>query len=610
MYKKILVFFVFIFIISSPVFAQSALSHTSSNIGMSVTDFGAFAAISGGSLTYNFRYPISGENSVGYLHPYSEIWIGDLEGNVASGYDIIQNNFAFGEFLVTQDGKLQYLSEHEGRQTITTQYATMPEAELPFELLVDQVSYSWDKNEYPDAANFIVMKLLITNSQSVDLNDIYVAISTNWNIDSGDSSLDWADWDEARNAGFVYDGDDSDDINPVHVALVLLDGRFHSYRIEPFLTESGGQNPRPFMDESRSNIMSNPGAITKAELDSPQDYMNIMVAGTYDIPRMKAIKLSFAFVAGDSLENLQENIDEAYRITYAPDHLTLKPEAGAVQLEWSKSINPSVVGYHVMRRTEQSDYERVNSSIIDGLMYDDQGLENNVKYYYKIVPVNMSGEEIVINNVTMESIEKSVMPNPIPEPPQLKVEVVNKKVELTWEEADEQNIIQYVLYRNHSGESPWATIAKFNDISKTSFVDENVYPGIDYYYSIAVVSQSEVQSDLSQSVFAKIEEEVESIAKENLDNVLVAPNPCNFASGNKEIKFMNLTGNAEITIYSAAGELIKTIYHRNNKPTEIWNCENEKGRLLTPGTYIYYITAWTSGKEGELIATGRFSVLR
>ena len=79
MYKQFVVIFLLIFIISHSVSAQSALYHTFSDVEMAVTDFGAFAAILGGSLAYNFRYPASEENSVSYLHPYSEIWIGDFD---------------------------------------------------------------------------------------------------------------------------------------------------------------------------------------------------------------------------------------------------------------------------------------------------------------------------------------------------------------------------------------------------------------------------------------------------------------------------------------------------------------------------------------------------
>ena len=612
MYKQFVVIFGLIFVVSHHVFAQSALPHTFSNVEMSVTDFGAFAAISGGNLTYNFRYPASEESSVTYLHPYSEIWIGDTKGNIATGfdYDLSLDEFVFGDFQVTQDGKLQYVSESKSRQTIRTQYATIPEMELPFDLLIDQISYSWKKADYPDAADFIVMKLVITNTKSIDLNDVYIAISTNWDIDLGDSNLDLADWDEDRKAGFMYDADDSDGLDSAHTAVVLLNGKFHACRILPFLI---GQNinVNPYLDSKRSEIMSSAIIDRKEDFASPGNYMNIMVAGPYDIPRTKSIMISFAFVAGDGLDDLQKNINEAYRITYAPDQLTVTPEDRAVKLEWSQPINHSVAGYHVMRRAEQSEYVRVNSSTISEVIYEDKGLENGVRYYYKIRPVNMYVEEFVINGITMESIEKSVIPNPIPLALELDAEeIYGEKIKLTWTKTTDKNIANYILFRNHTGEPPWAKIAEIDDLTLTSFVDENVYPGIDYYYTIAAVSTSEVQSELSKPVFVKLEKETTPSPKEDLENVFAAPNPCNLSATDNGIVFMNLTKHAEIRIYTSSGELVKTIYHRNDKLTDPWDCKNDRGNLISAGTYIYYITAWTSGKDGELIAGGKFSILR
>lgn len=611
MYRKFLVIFLFIFAISHFVFAQSALRHTFSEVEMAVTDFGALAGISGGSLSYNFRYPASEEDSFSYLHPYSEIWVGDLEGNVATAFDISEEEFVFGEFQVTQDGVLEYASDSPSRQKIVTQYATIPETDLPFEILIDQISYSWKKSDYPEASDFIVMELVITNTNSFDLNDFFVAVSTNWDIDDfngvDNPNLDWADWDEARQAGFMYDADDSDELDSIHTALVLLDGRFHAYRIIPFLVEDD-INSNPYIDSSRSDILSSSVVDRKDELLSPGNYMNIIVAGAYDIPRKKAIKISFAFVAGESLLELQRNIEEAYRITYVPEQFTVEPKDSTVELKWSKPINHSVAGYYIMRRTEQSEYEQVNSSIVSGLFYEDKGLENGEKYYYKVVSVNMYGEKFVINSKIMESVEKSAIPNPVPSPPQLDATVTDKKIELTWTKATERNISHYILFRNHSGEPPWAKIATV-DSSVNSFVDENVYPEVNYYYTIASVSSSDVRSDLAESVLAKLEKEDISLPKENLERVFVSPNPCNI-SLNNTLLFRNLTERAKIRIYTVSGELVKMIHHRNGKPTEQWDCRNEHGNFVSPGTYFYHITAWTSGKDGELTTNGKFSILR
>jgi flagellar hook assembly protein FlgD len=90
----------------------------------------------------------------------------------------------------------------------------------------------------------------------------------------------------------------------------------------------------------------------------------------------------------------------------------------------------------------------------------------------------------------------------------------------------------------------------------------------------------------------------------------VAPNPYILSKyGQGEIKFLNLTSKATIRIYTSAGKIIKILEHIDETGVETWDGKNYAGETVTSGIYIYYVTAFTDGKE-ELKAHGKFAIVR
>ncbi|MFI5349240.1 MAG: hypothetical protein ACHQ2Z_06835 [Elusimicrobiota bacterium] len=97
----------------------------------------------------------------------------------------------------------------------------------------------------------------------------------------------------------------------------------------------------------------------------------------------------------------------------------------------------------------------------------------------------------------------------------------------------------------------------------------------------------------------------------NLDNFKVFPNPVNFVNAARgTIKFMGLTAQATIKIYTVTGELVKTISPGTNGGGTVndgvsglaeWNGRNDNGSFIARGTYIYYVTDPSGGKKKGLI---------
>ncbi len=591
----------------------SAQVHISGNVEFQIIGSGSLSAVGEDGLHANFRFPKSGDTY--YLHQLSEIWVGDANGNVASTWDIDPAEPRLG------DGEWGATSMHTERidpdeqQTITTGYDSIGTIDFPINISVDQQSFSWSTNNHPDADDFIVMKLVIKNDSNERLEGIYVATMTNWDVDgtdlaAGELSRDWVDWDEAHQTLFTYDGDDTDGLNPVHTGLTLLDGKLSTHQIFPFYGPEGQPTANLFLDESRSVFMTNPNvfAASKNDLEVldllPWDYASIISAGPYDIPAKQFIAVTFALVAGEDLADLQKNINAARAVTFAPQRLTAEIVRGAVRLKWKEPINPSVEGYTILRRASDESQFRQIGQIIKETTFDDGEIQTGVEYTYKIRPVHTSGQPL-----EFDSSEVRITPGSAPDTPVGLAATRNgDQIILGWTKST-RDINRYLIYRNHTGRDPWTQIASVPPGAST-FVDQDVYPGWQYFYAITAINSSGGESQLSQIVDITIPEEPIASPEPNLDKVIFIPNPYRLNGGTHPMEFRNLPHRATIRIYNSTGDLIKQIDHRNNTSIQRWDGRNGEGNQISAGIYIYHIESLRKDQRGKNSVSGKFAVIR
>ncbi|MBC8234568.1 hypothetical protein H8E77_33925 [bacterium] len=580
-------------------FAQPTIRHTSGNVDMAVMDFGSLVGLVNGVLFPNFKYPTQ-ETSIPsyfYLYPFSEIWIGDSQGNVASAYDATEDGIVLGEFQPTERGAPMYVTDSSVRQEIIVQYSTSGEGEkkLPFEILVDQHTFSWNGTVHPEAKDFIVMKLTLTNLQTIDIDGIYVAIAADWDVSGLQGDL--VGWDPPRQASVVFD---SNDLNPIHVTLVLLEGEFNAHRI--ISTDAW-----TYHDENRSVLMSDKIVDTFQPTQFPPgNYITVISAGPYDIQARNTKSVTFAFVAGLNLDELNANIDTARQLIILPDMVTATPSDEAIRISWRPAISEKVLAYKVYRSPKSgSGYVQVGPRLIAGAAYEDTGLSNGTRYYYIVKPVDPSEQEYEAH-----STEVSAIPDKKPEPPKnLWANIIGAATHLSWIPSVGENIIEYNIFRNLTGEEPWTLIGSVKS-PQSGFTDENIQPNIIYYYTVTAVKASGMQSEFSGATTAQIDKPTSNLPQNNLNNVIVAPNPyIPSTDGQDGIKFLNLAPKATIYIYTSAGEMVRILEHIDETGVEIWDAKNYKGETLTSGIYVYYVIAFTNGKE-ELKASGKVAIVR
>ena len=592
----------------------SAQVHTSGNVEVHIVGSGSLGAVREDSLATNFRFPKSVGNY--YLHELSEIWVGDANGNVASAWDLDPAQpgpLEIGEWEPTTASTEKI--DPDERQTIITQYDSSGLAGFPLNISVDQQSFSWNANNHPDADDFVVIRLVITNNGNGSLDGIYVAMIANWDVDgtdlaAGELSRDWVDWDEAHQTLFTYDGDDTDGLNPVHTGLTLLDGRLSTHQIFLFFDPEGRPTANLFLDEERSALMTNPNvfATSKLELEAlslpPWDYVSIISAGPYDIPAKQFVAVTFALVAGENLAELQKNIGVARAVTFAPQQLTAEVVRGTVQLKWEAPINSSVAGYAVLRRGGNQGGFRQVGGIISGTTFDDLEVQGGVEYTYKIRPVLPNGALL-----EFDSSEVSIIPGSVPDAPVgLTATRDGDQITLNWAISPGQ-ISSYLIYRNRTGRAPWTQIASVSPGTST-FIDQNVYPGLQYFYTITATDSAGGEGKLSQIVEVTLPEDTIAAPEPNLDKAIFVPNPYRLNGRASSMEFRNLPHRATIRIYNSAGDLIKQIDHRNNTSIQRWDGRNEAGGQISPGIYVYHIETVREGQRGKNSVSGKFAVIR
>ena len=592
----------------------SAQVHTSGNVEVHIVGEGSLGAVRNDELAYNFRFPKSGENY--YLHELSEIWVGDANGNVASAWDLDPDEpgpLTIGEWETASSNTEK--TDLDERHTIIAQYNSSGAADFPLNLSVDQQSFSWGTTNHPDAADFVVIRLVVTNNSSAGLEGIYVATMANWDVDgtdlaAGELSRDWVDWDEAHQTLFTYDGDDTDGINQVHTGLTLLDGKLSTHQIFLFYGPDGRPTANLFLDESRSEFMADATAFATNRRDLEAlgfpawDYVSILSVGPYDIPAKQFIAVTFALVAGENLPDLQKNIGAARTVTFTPQRLVADVVRGIVQLKWEPVINLGLAGYAVLRRAgNQNEFQRVGG-IIQGTTFDDTEVQGGVEYTYKIRPVHASGQLL-----EFDSSEVSISPGNVPDAPVGLTATRNEdQIILNWTKSTRQ-ISKYLIYRNRVGRPPWTQIASVPPGAST-FVDRNVYPGLKYFYAIAAANQVGGEGKLSQIVDVTLREETIAPPEANLDKVIFVPNPYRPNGSANPMEFRNLPDRATIRIYNSTGDLIRQIDHRNNTSIQRWDGRTEAGEQISAGIYVYHIESMRAGQRGRNSISGKFAVIR
>jgi hypothetical protein len=150
------------------------------------------------------------------------------------------------------------------------------------------------------------------------------------------------------------------------------------------------------------------------------------------------------------------------------------------------------------------------------------------------------------------------------------------------------------------------------------FFDNDVINGVNYRYYIAAYDTGNGIIGPLENGYSNNPNEMNNtvevtpqapVAAENLDKVVVVPNPYRIAEiwetglNDHQIQFTNLPAEATIKIFNSSGELIRTIDHvglTSSAPSIAkWDLKNKYNQLTAPGVYFYSIISALGTKTGK-----------
>jgi len=168
----------------------------------------------------------------------------------------------------------------------------------------------------------------------------------------------------------------------------------------------------------------------------------------------------------------------------APLNLAAMGGEGYVVLTWEEPLDDggsSIIGYRIYRGTSSGN-EVLLTSVGNVTTYNDTGVTNGQRYYYRVSAVNGVGEGEL-------SEEVSALPQGVPSAPQnLVARGGDGYVVLTWEAPEDDGgspIVGYKIYcgMRYGGETYLTTIGNL-----TTYKDTGVTNGRTYYYRVSAVN--------------------------------------------------------------------------------------------------------------------------
>jgi hypothetical protein len=152
----------------------------------------------------------------------------------------------------------------------------------------------------------------------------------------------------------------------------------------------------------------------------------------------------------------------------------------------------------------------------------------------------------------------------------------------------------------------WQLVHETTDRTQTTFVDQSVQRGVDYYYAVTAVdngSQGGTGIDAGKRLESSryvTRSQLPAVAfKPGLSvsgKVRVVPNPATIAAGKAlaggtpdKISFFNLPISCTLRIFTETGDLVSTIRHYGTADHE-WDQRTDDNQYVSSGIYVLAVT--------------------
>lgn len=193
-------------------------------------------------------------------------------------------------------------------------------------------------------------------------------------------------------------------------------------------------------------------------------------------------------------------IEPSAKIASNPEGLTYDLSQDALTVKWKKpqsnidgSTPANILGYNVYRRSEnETQIKKINSSPVTETVFSDNFFEFEKKYTYYVRTVSIGSEGTPVESSNSE--EMTVTPLdifPPSSPESLTVAASPNTISIFFASNPEKDIIGYKVFRSTDGAIPleqWDLLTT-EPIKTNTFQDQNVKPGVRYFYYLIAVDK-------------------------------------------------------------------------------------------------------------------------
>ena len=238
----------------------------------------------------------------------------------------------------------------------------------PMNVEVEQRTYAWSTS--PNT-KFIIWEYVFKNNQSSTLNNFYAGIFADFDIDASSYADNKCAYDAATKMGYTYRTSGT----PLYAGIKLLTHTATPvfYGIDNISGGAGGVNLYDGYDKSEKYITLSTQRLNAGQGATGNDVIEVMSAGPFTIPSGQTIKVAFALIAGDSLQDL---INSAYQAQIMYDNLPTAIKNNIAQVPIQVYPNPANEWIYII--SKDNSLKNLQVFDITGKIIYEQSFNENV----------------------------------------------------------------------------------------------------------------------------------------------------------------------------------------------------------------------------------------
>jgi hypothetical protein len=265
-------------------------------------------------------------------------------------------------------------------------------AEEPIGLLISQRCFGWESQ-----AQFVTVEYTIHNVSGNNINDLLVGMFCDWNVSSPDGILDAVDYDDVLSLGYMKDTETGKCMGIR--SITSFASAYRAIKNSDIFADG-------FPDSEKFHFMSE--GFNQISYSTPDDYSQLITVGPLNIARGDSETVAFAFVAGETVEDILYQAELAFIMypnlteNHHPEHVLPvdirlcqnypNPFNATTTIEYAVNVPSQLVIYDVMGRQVKSFAVKSDGSdrvVWDGRNDSGQGVVSGV-YFYKLLTDRLS----------------------------------------------------------------------------------------------------------------------------------------------------------------------------------------------------------------------------